>query len=44
MNNLSAVGAFVGTVVQMLGLIIALVAGVVATMQNYQTRSPDMAR
>jgi hypothetical protein len=34
------VGGFVGSVIQFLGLIIALVAGIVATRQNYQP-GPD---
>ena len=33
------VGAFVGTAVQMLGLVTALIAGLVATTQNYRTRT-----
>lgn len=41
MSDPSAVGAFVGSWVQMLGQIVAIVAGIVATMQNYRARVDD---
>lgn len=37
LSNPAQVGGFVGTWVQMLGLITAIVAGAIATMQNYRT-------
>jgi hypothetical protein len=33
-----AVGVFVGTVIQLLALVVALIAGVAATSQSYRTR------
>jgi hypothetical protein len=33
-----AVGVFVGTVIQLLALVVALIAGVAATRQSYRTR------
>lgn len=39
LSNPGQLGGFAGTWVQMLGLIIALVAGAIATRQNYQTRT-----
>ncbi len=44
LNSPAQVGGFVGTWVQMLGLITAIVAGAIATMQNYQTRTSITSR
>ena len=44
LGNPAQVGAFVGTSVQMLGLLTAIIAGTLATMQNYQTRAPVASR
>ena len=38
------VGAFVGTVVQLLGLVTAVVAGIVSTAQSYRACTPAMTR
>jgi hypothetical protein len=38
LSHLDQAGAFTGTWIQMVGLIIALIAGVIATIQNYQPR------
>jgi hypothetical protein len=39
LSNPAQVGGFVGTWVQVLGLITAIVAGTLATVQNYQTQT-----
>jgi hypothetical protein len=44
LSNPAQVGAFVGTWVQMLGVFTAIVAGTVATIQNYQPRATIMGR
>jgi hypothetical protein len=44
LSNPAQVGAFVGTWVQMLGVFIAIVAGTLATMQNYRLQSAIMSR
>jgi hypothetical protein len=38
LSNQTQVGGFIGTWVQMLGLITAVIVGTIATVQNYQTR------
>jgi hypothetical protein len=35
----SQVGVFIGTVIQLLALVVALVAGVAATRQSYRTQT-----
>lgn len=40
LSNPAEVGGFTGAVLQLLGLIIALVAALVATRQNYRTETP----
>src|SRR5205085_773356 len=44
MSNSTQVGGFVGIWVEVLGLIVAIIAGTVATVQNYQTRTSDTSR
>jgi hypothetical protein len=44
LGNPAQLGGFVGTWVQMLGLVTAVIAGTVATIQNYQPRAPIMTR
>jgi len=44
LSNPAQVGAFVGTWVQMLGVFTAIVAGTVATIQNYQPQATIMGR
>jgi hypothetical protein len=39
LSNPAQLGAFAGTAIQMLGIIIAIVAGTLATVQNYQPRT-----
>lgn len=38
LSNPAQLGGFVGTWIQVLGLLTALVAGIIAARQNYQTR------
>ena len=40
LSNPAEVGGFAGSVIQFLGLIIALVAGIIAIRQNYRTGIP----
>ena len=40
----SIIGAFVGTSLQALGLVIAIIAGSIATFQNYRTPGQVMAK
>jgi hypothetical protein len=42
LSNPAQPGGFVGTWVQMLGIIIAIVAGTLATVHNYQSRTSVM--
>jgi hypothetical protein len=44
LTNPAQVGAFVGTWVQMLGVFTTIVAGTIATIQNYRPRSAIMSR
>ena len=44
LSNPAEVGGFVGSVIQFLGVIIALMAGIVATRQNYRTGAPTLSQ
>jgi hypothetical protein len=43
LNDPAAVGPFIGTLIQLVSLAVGIVAGLVATTQNYRRRVPERA-